>query len=508
MFDDVKHRKTKYTFIIFNVMKKFISFFTILASMAAMVACSSDEFTETDNQDVDAEQLTAPLVQRTRGAMKCSPVPFVTPEVKTIAYHWDSPFDVFEHFPERNSPVLEENGTYGNFLFESNGESFDLVMLYSNGGYRHHMGIYWYDQNDNIHEQELWNEFEDIAKSPVAWKNFDGSDSKGQISRKSDKAGAYKITLPEGTRFGFYQLSVENNSLNHYKVIKNGEQDYKFYTEQELNWNYNILKNDPKAAYTCQTVSEPVVGKDGESWTIIGMEDISLTYSGCDMDYNDVVFAINPSPKRICDPITPKKEKTDGSVETNLSVSDKGDYDQVKLSIHVRANTDVTVVLPIADSVLADDFAICAKHDVEFAYSEKLEIAGETVELKYSLTEEGYLQIQTKGVSQNILDYCNATYIDGLTFECNLAYGKFELKAAPTITFTRNPYVYITSCANGIAEADDYEVIWDYDDSDIDVQERYNNLALDPKYIHRYYSFFTFEDLQKLGYLVDVDANE
>lgn len=42
-------------------------------------------------------------------------------------------------------------------------------MLYSNGGYRHQMGIYWYDADGDCHEMDVWDEFEEMVKRPTTW---------------------------------------------------------------------------------------------------------------------------------------------------------------------------------------------------------------------------------------------------------------------------------------------------------------------------------------------------
>lgn len=468
-------------------MKKYYYLLTAAICLASMVACTNDENgVETDQSSL----IVNALKTRTQGSMKCNEAPATSLEVEKITFHWDNPVDIFEHFPESTTP----EGKFGNYLFESNGEPFNIVMLYSNGGYRHYMGIYWYDESGFCHEQEIWNEFDDEAKGSNVWENYNGSKTNLQISRKSDKAGAYKVCLPAGTRFGFYQVSVNNNSsrtlIN--EKLDGKFYDYKFYTEQERNWNYESLKDKELC---CQTMSmQTEVG--GETWTIIGMEDISLTNYSCDKDFNDCVFALNPSPRII---VNPQTEKVEGSVETNLSVADKGSYDQVKLSLHIRANTDVSVILPIVDPVLADDFAIVAKHDIEASYSEPLTIGTHTVELIYSLTQEGYLKIDTKGICQEVLDYCNETYADGMTFECNLAYGKFNLEGTPTITFAKEPYVYVTSCVKEDAEAHDFEVMWENGNAIC------NDADQESRYTHTYYSIYTLDALKEMGYLKNVE---
>lgn len=476
-------------------MKNLFYSLTAAAALVSFAACTSD-LEDPANQTPEniAESVVDNIASRVNKCARIKGAPAETPQITKISYNWTSPLEVLDIFPEFVTP----EGIYDNFLFVSNGEPFDLVMLYSNGGYRHQMGIYWYDEDGDCHEMDIWDEFEEMAKTPQTWYNANGAKS-DILSRLSDEAGAYTIQLPKGTKFGFYNHSLKNDGKKS-EIVEGVRLDppagpivdciYKFYSEAEKNWNYNLLNNAGKLA--CQAMCTNV-----DDWTLIGFEDISLTWPSCDKDFNDCVFAINPCQIIDGQPVT---EKVEGSVETNLSVAGKGSYDQVKLSMHVRANTDVKVVLPIADPILADDFAIVAKHDIEASYSEAIEIADQTVELVYSVTEKGYLQIETKGINQQVLDYCNNHYADGLTFECNLGYGKFALESAPTISFTNEPSYYVTSCVNNSPEATDYEVTW---------PEAGSPIFVDPmvvwgeplNYTRRYYSTSTLEDLQSKGWL-------
>lgn len=473
-------------------MKKFFYSFAVFAAMMTFAACTNDIPEGPGQAEQDVIGTVNNIMSRANGRMNVNSTPLVGPEITEESFTWTDPLKVLEIFPEFITP----EGNYDNFLFVSNGEPFDLVMLYSNGGYRHELGLYWYDESGVRHEENVWDEFVEEAKKPKTWVNANGQKT-DQISRISDNAGAYKVQLPKGTKFGFFVTSRHNNAERNI-VTESVRLDppagpivaceYKFYSEQELNWNYKLLNKDGNLA--CQAMCNNNI----DDWTVVGFEDISLTSTSCDKDFNDCVFAMNPKQHVEGEPVSE-------SVETNLSVADKGSYDQVKLSMHIRANTDIKVVLPIADEVLADDFAIVAKHDVEASYSEPIEIANKTVELIYSITEKGYLQIETKGITQEILDYCNDNYADGLTFECNLAYGKFVLEDQPTITFSNEPTYYVTSCVNNSPEAKDVEVVWTLDG----VNKIFENPKFGPEdglnYTHRFYSTKTLEELQAEGWL-------
>ncbi len=388
------------------------------ASSADVSIAKTPEFRISSGDNILAQSPNAPAAPAIRRA-PASPAGALT--YNTISYTWESPIDVFAHFPEFVTP----EGYFDDFLFESNGEPFDLVMLYSNGGYRHLMGIYWYEDGE-YHEQQLWDEREDIKAH--TWVNFNGADSKGAISRKSDNAGAYTIQLPKGIKYGFFCHSLLND-----EEIKEGIRTplpfgpivgytYLFYTEKEKNWSYTVAVYD-KYAEQGKTVTQAMTTSAGD-WTIVGFEDRSITHPGCDRDYNDCVFAMNPR-QRIEgeEPVKP----TADCVEVNLSVNDEhatGDFVATKLSIHVRSITDVEVFLPIDKQYYceADDMDISLSHrEPNMVYNTdpqyvEMTLADTKVTFEVRYEDEG-IYVTTDGINQAVIDYCNETYGDGITFE-------------------------------------------------------------------------------------------
>lgn len=119
----------------------------------------------------------------------------------------------------------------------------------------------------------------------------------------------------------------------------------------------------------------------------------------------------------------------DNEVEVNLSINDiHTQYDiadlVTKLSIHVRKGTDVRIRIPVdaAYVIDTDDMAIFQQHvdtntityggPVQTVYS----INGSSVTLNVSF-DAGGINVWTDGITQGIIDYCMATYGDGLNFE-------------------------------------------------------------------------------------------
>lgn len=119
--------------------------------------------------------------------------------------------------------------------------------------------------------------------------------------------------------------------------------------------------------------------------------------------------------------------EVDGMVETNLSINDPhevGDYISSKLSIHVRALTDVRVTLPIDKQFycVADDMDISLSHkEPNVVYNVETEVVDvqigtTTVTLTIEYNDESIV-ITTDGIDKEVLSYCSSTYGDGLTFE-------------------------------------------------------------------------------------------
>lgn len=340
-----------------------------------------------------------------------------------IQYHWDNPVDIFERFPESKTP----EGTYGDYVFESNGQPFNIIMLYSNGSYRHDMGIYYYDLNGDAVQVKLWDE-RNVAISD--WRNENGSKTPKGISRLSDNAGAYRVTLPEGTKFGFYQISYNTSGEIVTEPVRLNPPagpivscDYKFYTEAEKNWNYLLLQDKPLKT---QSMSYQVISNN-QSWTIIGMEDISLTKPGCDKDFNDVVFALNPSPKMIAkddngneEIVIPEGNYT-GEVEFDIHHQKHNEWEEIKTSIHLRDTVDAKVFIPIPGEYQCDpdDFAIRISQPDNIYYREKVKVGAEWYDVTYSIEhKDNGIEIFIKGSELNeVLRKSREIYNDGITLE-------------------------------------------------------------------------------------------
>lgn len=230
-----------------------------------------------------------------------------------------------------------------------------------------------------------------------------------------------------------------------------------------------------------------------------------LDFNG-DGVYNDWVIKITPADGSTIKEPTPDDPTPDdptpddpvvtnpGEVEVNLSVNDEketGDYIATKLSIHIRALTDVEVFIPVAKDYYCDvdDMAIVYSHklDPNYQYSNPGQTETEngytytyTVEGEYvkdgetktaneAITvivtyEDGGIRVKTQGVTQAALDYLQYVYQDGITFEVwnyfNSEITNEALESIPvtradlkpmfdqsTVTFTAEPNYYVNAFA-------------------------------------------------------------
>lgn len=122
-------------------------------------------------------------------------------------------------------------------------------------------------------------------------------------------------------------------------------------------------------------------------------------------------------------PGKPGVQKGTDEVEVNLALDQKNDkLLESHLSIHVRKATDVEVFIPVPAEYYcdADDMAIVLEHQSAFVhggpYYTQYEIGDNVVTLTVTF-EEGGIRITTDGITQDVIDYCQATYGDGITFE-------------------------------------------------------------------------------------------
>ena len=142
-------------------------------------------------------------------------------------------------------------------------------------------------------------------------------------------------------------------------------------------------------------------------------------------------------PEQPGDPDAPKTVDPKDHVEINLSINGNEDnnwknqdFDGIvtKLSVHLRAATDVEIYIPVdAEMIFAqDDMAIINNHVIGIYGNEEFDgetqvteynVAGTPIKLYVKHQLEGGILIWTEGMDQVVLDYCMEEFKDGLNFE-------------------------------------------------------------------------------------------
>lgn len=216
------------------------------------------------------------------------------------------------------------------------------------------------------------------------------------------------------------------------------------------------------------TLPEDIDSEDaGKTCLYVGFDyrttkEGNFVFNG-DNIYDDWVIKIIPADSSLIE-IPDIKEPSDTiissikeHVEINLEVENHQDWTASHLSIHVRANTDVEVFIPITPEYYCDvdDLAIVQKHKEDFM------IHGGPTRLEYNINEnliylnvkylENGIKIWTEGINEEIIDYMKSNFNDGITFEIWNYYTISEkelrdlIKEGSIVTFKNPPELYINA---------------------------------------------------------------
>lgn len=233
---------------------------------------------------------------------------------------------------------------------------------------------------------------------------------------------------------------------------------------------------------------------------------VTFYSNGNELDANGNVVGTNTNAKTAPFYATRAEgNENSDSVEVNFSINERNyPSNDTKLSIHVRSVSDVTVFIPAPAEYYcpADDMHIVQSHKNNVEVSSLIEhaemtIDGNKVGLDITFAENG-ITIKTSGMNENVQNYLQREYQDGLTFEiCNyfntekaVAAGstqpisKEELKSildGTTISFTHTPAVFANAYGllKGNATAGEKEVKIMEDDQEV----TYHVRALDCKVV-------------------------
>lgn len=380
-----------------------------------------------------------------------------------------------------NKPGVKDWTT--NYLYISDGKPFTLYPAYSKTASHDVIGVYYYDENGQMHEEDI---FDNENNKPYWYYN---------------NQPGIKITIAKGYKFGFYLRT----QYGYNRIDRYGE-----YVGNVVETYYsNVSENSG----SCSLAAHQWLWEDTEchgkgvhsasftygDYTFFGFEDWEHN-NNSNFDLNDIVFMVNPAlpikdqptdedkkpevdptptPEPTPDPTpeptpeptpvpTPSIVGNNGSVEVNFSINDRQyEANDTKLSIHVRDTTDVTVYIPTPADYYCDvdDMLIVQKHDIAQAYNTTqtvdMDINGNRVSLTTTYSADG-ITISTNGINADVLKYLRDTYGDGLTFEINSYFAtervdadgnivkvtRDELQAMlnkATISFTNTPKFYLNA---------------------------------------------------------------
>ena len=237
---------------------------------------------------------------------------------------------------------------------------------------------------------------------------------------------------------------------------------------------------------------------------------VTFYSNGNELDANGNVVGTNTNAKTAPFYVTRAEENGNpDAVEVNFSINERQyKSNDTKLSIHVRSVTDVTVFIPTPAEYYCpvDDMHIVQSHsqNVEVYGSTEhveMDIQGNKVGLDIAFAENG-ITIKTSGMNENVQNYLQNTFHDGLTFEiCNYfniekaiangstkAISKDDLKSildnGTIISFTHTPAVYANAYGllKGKATAGEKEVKIVEDDQEVTYHVRALDCKVEPLY--------------------------
>lgn len=256
-----------------------------------------------------------------------------------------------------------------------------------------------------------------------------------------------------------YEIGWESNTDNFTK--------YFGYTTKGLGDQYqlNINDNIVSLAVLVKINDSYYVGFDFMCWGNNQNEKVEpdgfyddriIKLTNYNPNYSDDIPSIN-YPENLTTGI----DKHNDEVEVNLELVDSHTQHGIadltsKLSIHVRCATNVTIEIPISAkyTIDSDDLYIFNKHYIDESYgTSKIEynIAGQTVVLKVTAMPEKLI-ITTEGINEQVIEYCQEHYKDGINFEVWTYYqggdrdDLLSLLNGSTISFSpKNPKYYINA---------------------------------------------------------------
>lgn len=392
--------------------------FATIISTVGLSSCSADEpFTGNGTADNSISVVKAPEFKAYSGNHTLKPGARSSETDDVITSTWfKGEFDKETYLAQRESvdKYLEEGLDNSDkldmdFLYHAEDDlTFELFYLSGWTANRpSYLGIFYYDENGELHKKRIWEGMNPRDTETVI-------SDENNVKRTVMQVEGIRITVKAGYKFGFFWEGRSSIA-------------------QRCEW------------YSIAELNEPAQQKDGEGVysTHAGTFEIDgVTFMGfedwIDFDYQDWVFFVDPALKtvpshdKLPDFATPpaddeNDEPTDvekrlTEVEVNLALEDKDDLSS-HLSLHVRHATDVEIFIPVPTQYYCDtdDMAIVENKKGDLLvhggpFRTEYSINGNIVALNVEFLPDG-IRIWTEGINEDVIDYCQENYGDGITFE-------------------------------------------------------------------------------------------
>lgn len=278
--------------------------------------------------------------------------------------------DFGDEYIETVQSVLEEeadnrNKVTDNFTFVSTGESFTFYPLFFWTDSYHILGIYWQGNDGQYHWQDI---YETKTGDELVYRKKNESDSydyehTNKDSQRSDNWGnwtregynlaskAITVTLPKGTKFGFY-LEVYNKDDKYYHTVYSEARLNKEYSEVSMQkketingWDGNNMTQSPeKGTYEYAATFTKTI--NGKLCKFFCFEDWNYK-----PDLNDLIFMFDDSNVELI----PETSDEDETTLTSwiISAEDLGstfdiDYNDVVIEVQHVSGENKAKVTPLA----------------------------------------------------------------------------------------------------------------------------------------------------------------
>lgn len=187
--------------------------------------------------------------------------------------------------PENGNNEGKDGLTEDFMFYNGNADGFTIYPVASYTGAKLRLGIYWYDEDGNRVEKEVW-------RLDDTMKEFDPSINTNIYRVQKAMPNGIHIRTPKNKAFGFYidKVSVQyysQSSLNNCGQVHSVsfEKDGITYIGFEDACKTPLDLND--LVFVVEPDLTPIV-EDPVKWTV-ACEDLGST---CDYDFNDVVFEV------------------------------------------------------------------------------------------------------------------------------------------------------------------------------------------------------------------------